>query len=133
MRGAVSRVASVSLLFALMAMSASAETPANLFGQNCAACHQPQGQGVPGAFPALAGDPVVKGDPRAAAWIVIHGRGGMPNFSADLSDADIAAVLTYVRSSFGNHAPPVLPATVAAVRTGGPSAKDPSAAVMPYH
>jgi mono/diheme cytochrome c family protein len=56
----------------------------------------------------------------------------MPNFSEDLTNEDIAAVLTYVRSSWGNHAPPVDVATVAAVRgsADGPP-KDRSA--LPGH
>jgi mono/diheme cytochrome c family protein len=53
---------------------------AALFKQNCAACHQPQGQGVPGAFPALTGNAFVQGDPKAVASVLLNGRGGMPNF-----------------------------------------------------
>jgi mono/diheme cytochrome c family protein len=96
-------------------------TGATLFAQNCSACHQLTGLGIHGAFPALAGDPFVLGDPKNPAYVLLHGRGGMPNFSEDLSDADIAAVLSYVRSSWGNHAPPLDAALVAAVRGGGPA------------
>jgi cytochrome c6 len=118
MRRLVSSAASLGAL--VMAHAAPAQTAGSaLFSQNCAACHQPNGQGVHGAFPALAGDPFVQGDSRAVASVLLHGRGGMPNFSEDLSNADIAAVLTYVRSSWGNHASPVDVATVAAVRGGG--------------
>jgi mono/diheme cytochrome c family protein len=110
---------------------ASAQTPgATLFAQNCAACHQPQGQGIKGAFPALAGDAFVQGDARTVASLLLHGRGGMPNFSDELSNAEIAAVLTHVRSSWGNAAPPISEATVAEVRGGG-LAKDKS--VLPTH
>jgi cytochrome c oxidase cbb3-type subunit 2 len=56
----------------------------------------------------------------------------MPNFSEDLSDADIAAVLTYVRSSWGNHASPLDAALVAAVRAGYASAKTERSA-LPGH
>jgi mono/diheme cytochrome c family protein len=116
-----------------MAHAAPAQTAgATLFSQNCAACHQPNGQGVHGAFPALAGDTFVQGDPKAVASVLLHGRGGMPNFSEDLSNADIAAVLTYVRSSWGNHAAPVDVASVAAVRQGAADPpKDQSA--LPGH
>jgi cytochrome c6 len=101
------------------AVVANAQTSgATLFAQNCAACHQPQGQGIKGAFPALAGDVFVQGEPGAVASVLLHGRGGMPNFSDDLSDSDIAAVLSYVRSSWGNHAPPLDAALVASVRSG---------------
>ncbi len=102
---------------AAFAAPALAQTPGEtLFAQNCAACHQAQGQGVAGAFPKLAGNAFVQGDPRAVASVLLHGRGGMPNFSEDLSDADIAAVLSFVRSSWGNSAPSLDAALVAQAR-----------------
>ncbi len=103
-----------------------------LFQQNCSACHQPMGQGIPGAFPALAGNVYVQSDPRNPAYTVTHGRGGMPNFSDDLSDAQIAAILSFVRSSWGNHAPPLDAAVVASVRSAA-SPPDPSAQVLGFH
>jgi mono/diheme cytochrome c family protein len=118
----------------LLAASGAAAGPdgASVFTQNCSACHQVTGKGVPGAFPALDGDPFVKGDPKAVAYVVTHGRGGMPNFSEELTDDEIAAALTYVRSSWSNHASPVDAATVAAARGAGLAArKDPSA--LPGH
>ena len=87
-----------------------------LFAANCAACHQPEGQGVPGAFPALAGDAFVQGPAPAVAATLVHGRHALPAFGPTLSDAEIAAVLTFVRRSWGNAAPPIDPATVAATR-----------------
>jgi mono/diheme cytochrome c family protein len=117
---------------ALGAGAASAQTDgATLFAQNCSACHQAKGEGVAGAFPALAGDVLVQSDPRNPAYVVTHGRGGMPNFSDDLSDVQIAAILTYVRSSWGNKAGPVDAATVAAVR--GAAAPPSNQALMPFH
>ena len=95
---------------------ALAEDGGDLFAQNCAACHQPKGEGVAGAFPPLAGNRFVQGDPKGPAYIVTHGRGGMPNFSGDLDDAQISKILTYVRTSWGNTAGPLPPETVAAVR-----------------
>jgi len=88
-----------------------------LFAKNCAACHQANGRGIPGAFPALVASAVVTGAPDEAADVLLKGRGGMPDFSASLDDADIAAVLTYARSSWGNHAPPVAGADIATRRT----------------
>lgn len=94
---------------------------------NCQACHQADGSGVPGNFPALAGSPWVAGDPAMLAGMVLHGLQGewvsrgatynqvMPGWG-HLSDEQIAAVLTYVRSSFGNQAPAVTPELVAGVR-----------------
>jgi cytochrome c6 len=78
-----------------------------LFAQNCSACHQKNGKGIPGAFPALAGDAFVVGPPEQVVLTVLNGRGAMPTFAKDLSDQQIAAIITYVRSSWGNKADPV--------------------------
>ncbi len=129
-----SLIAAVSLSL-VGAGAALAETPtdgATLFQQNCSACHQPQGQGVPGAFPALAGNAFVAGPAATVASTVLNGRGGMPTFKEDLTDAQIASILTYVRSSWGNKAPAIDVAVVAANRTGevvGENVKS----VLPYH
>ena len=110
------------LLLAAPARAAETAGPA-LFAQNCSACHQATGRGIPGAFPALAGDPYVKGDPHPLVKTLLNGRGGMPRFGDQLSDAQIAAVLTYVRGAWGNASPPLTPALVASLRTGpAPSA-----------
>lgn len=94
-----------------------------LFTANCSACHRLDGMGVKGAFPALAGDPFVVGPKAAPITRVLNGRGGMPTFKAELTDDQIAAILTYVRSSWGNKADAVKPAEVAAVRSGGAPAQ----------
>jgi mono/diheme cytochrome c family protein len=85
---------------------------------NCAACHQPTGQGIKGAFPALAGDAFVDGAPGPVIAVVLTGRGGMPPFKGGLTDAQIAAAVTFIRSAWGNSAPAVTPAAVAAERAG---------------
>jgi len=69
-----------------------------------------------GDIPALAHDPLATGAPTLGARVVLEGAGPMPNFDQQFNDAQIAAVLTYVRASFGNNAPTVSPATVAGVR-----------------
>jgi cytochrome c6 len=126
-------VSAAALLGAAAAAgSALAQTDgASLFAQNCSACHQAMGQGVPGAFPALAGNKFVQGDPKGPAYVVTHGRGGMPNFSEDLNDDQVAAILSFVRSSWGNSAAPLTPATVASVR-GAPAPPDNSVG-LPAH
>lgn len=101
------------------------------FAENCAACHQAKGEGVPGAFPKLAASAVVQGDPANLGWILTHGRGGMPNFSEDLSDDQIAAVLSYIRTSWGNSAAPIETALVKAQRSA-PKPNDNSAG-LPFH
>ncbi len=90
---------------------------ATVYAANCVACHQANGKGVPGAFPALEGSKVVNGptDPQIA--LVLHGKTGtaMPAWK-QLSDADIAAVITYTRNSWGNKSGEVLPAAVKTAR-----------------
>jgi mono/diheme cytochrome c family protein len=95
---------------------------------NCMACHQGDGKGIAGQFPPLAGSEWVLGDTRVLARILLHGLGGpievagktydgpMPAWQR-LSDAQIAGVLTYIRSSFGNTAAPVDEAQIAQART----------------
>jgi mono/diheme cytochrome c family protein len=92
--------------------------PARVFSENCAACHQEDGKGIEGAFPALAGDKFVLTGPEQVIHVVLEGRGGMPTFKADLTDAQIAAAITHVRTSWGNAAAPVTPEQVAAIRSG---------------
>ncbi len=122
---------SLAVIFAAHG-SANAQTDgAEIFTQNCAACHQAHGEGVKGAFPALAGSKLLLGDPKDPAWVVTHGRGGMPNFSEDLSDIEIASVLSFARSSWGNGAPPLDAATVASVR-GQPNPPS-NQAGLPFH
>jgi mono/diheme cytochrome c family protein len=117
----------ISLLGGL-AGCAPAEPPvaragADLYNGNCSGCHQAGGQGITGVYPSLAGSPTVLGDPAALArWIVKGERAStmprgryataMPQFGW-LKDADTAALLTYLRRSFGNQAPPVVESTVA--------------------
>jgi mono/diheme cytochrome c family protein len=114
-------------LLAASAVSATAfaATPTALFNDNCSACHQTTGKGVKGAFPALAGDPYVQGDPAPMMATVLAGRAGMPAFKDDLSDLELASVLTYVRTSWGNKGKPVSAADVAAARAKLKTAKKP--------
>jgi cytochrome c6 len=107
--------------FAILAAFAAA-TPAvagpdgkALYAGNCAACHQASGKGVKGAFPALAGSALVLGETRPLARLMIKGKAAMPEFS-DMSDAELAAILTYARASWGNAAKPVTASEVAAGR-----------------
>lgn len=86
-----------------------------IFSNNCASCHGPQGQGS-GSYPALAGSSVATSeDPSQPISIVAQGQGQMPSFGDQFSPEQIASVLTYVRNSWGNNASPVQPSTVAQV------------------
>lgn len=86
-----------------------------VFETNCAACHQATGAGLPPNFPSLIGSKVATGPALAHIQHTIKGKGLMPPFGS-LSDAELAAVLTYQRNSWGNKASVVQPAEVAAAR-----------------
>jgi cytochrome c oxidase subunit 2 len=75
-----------------------------VFGRICAACHQATGLGIPGVFPALKGSPIANGPVAAHMDRVMNGKAGtaMPAFSTQLSDVEIAGVITYERNSWGN-------------------------------
>jgi cytochrome c oxidase cbb3-type subunit 2 len=102
---------------------------AALFTANCSACHQANGEGLPGAFPSLKNDAVVnKDDATKHIQVVLQGLhdakvGGvvygsaMPPFGGTLSDAEVADIIDYERSSWGNHGQPVDAAQVASQRT----------------
>ncbi len=114
--------------------AAAAEAPAQddngatVYGNICVTCHQADGAGLQGAFPPLAGSAVAIGDPAVPIKVVLHGLTGpmtrgtasysgmMTPWGATLSDKDIADVLTYVRSNFGNSADPVSEEQVAEIR-----------------
>ncbi len=89
-----------------------------IYAANCVACHQANGAGVPGAFPALAGSQVVNGAQEGQIGILLNGKNAMPAWKATLSDTEIAAVITYTRNSWGNKAEDniVQPAEVLAAR-----------------
>ncbi|APW36871.1 alcohol dehydrogenase [Rhodoferax koreense] len=101
-----------------------------LYEQHCAQCHGEQGQGVPGAYPPLAGNRAVT-MPKVANLVqaVLNGGYapatagnprpyGMPPFVLVLNDADVAAVLTHVRNSWGNQAGGVAEVEVNRLRAG---------------
>jgi ubiquinol-cytochrome c reductase cytochrome b subunit len=116
----------VSSAAAPAAATATNANGAKVFASNCASCHGAQGQGAPGAFPPLANNPVVTGDPNKVIGIVtsgLHGQisvagmsynGQMPAWKGQLSTKDIADVVTYIRAGLGsNHASAVTEAQVA--------------------
>lgn len=89
-----------------------------VYASNCVACHQANGKGVPGAFPALDGGPLVVGPKAGQIDIVLHGKNAMPAWGPVLSDTEIAAVITYTRNSWSNKAAEniVQPAEIVAAR-----------------
>ncbi|WP_370694279.1 cytochrome c oxidase subunit II [Psychrobium sp. 1_MG-2023] len=70
----------------------------------CAMCHQPNGQGIPGAFPPIKNSPMALNDKQAHIDIVLHGKAGtaMQAFSNQLTAKEIATVITYERNAWGN-------------------------------
>jgi len=90
-----------------------------VYAANCVACHQAQGQGTPAMkAPALAGNKLVVGPEAPPIDTVLNGRPNtaMQAFKQQLSDTEIAAVITYARNSWGNKASDVQPAEVKARR-----------------
>ncbi len=101
---------------------------AQLYMDNCSGCHQASGRGVPGAFPPLAANGVVvAADPNNVIKVVDRGvkaRAGfiaMPAFAIQLTDQQVADIVNFVRTSWGNRAAPnATSAMVARLRAGGP-------------
>ena len=104
------------------AKPAIADTGARLFNGNCIACHQEGARGRPGVYPSLVSSPVLLGEPKDLARWGVRGQRPvsmpagryptlMPAFGW-MKPGDVAALLTYLRSHFGNEASAVDAATV---------------------
>jgi len=106
-----------------------AERGKKIFSANCATCHQANGQGVAGQYPPLAGSEYVVNGSRRPGMILLKGLQGpltvkgakfgsavMQPWDKTLNDQKIADVLTYIRSEWGNTAPPVNAEGIAALR-----------------
>jgi mono/diheme cytochrome c family protein len=108
-----------------------------VYSTTCAACHQATGEGVEGTYPPLAGSEIVNGDEAKVIRIVLGGLTGpvevagetysgmMPPWGGVLKDPEIAAVLTYVRSTWGNKGAPITASKVAAIRAATASRTTP--------
>ncbi|MFP5419671.1 MAG: cytochrome c oxidase subunit II [Gammaproteobacteria bacterium] len=95
-----------------------------VYQSNCAACHQANGMGLPGTFPAINGSKVATGPIAGHVNIVLNGKPGtaMAAFGGQLSDADVAAVVTYQRNAWDNKTGDTIqPADIAAARSGAAS------------
>ena len=99
-----------------------------IYERHCVDCHKANGEGVPRAYPALAGNTSILADVAVNPVRMVYSGGfppstqdnprpyGMPPFYQDLSDDDVAAVVTYIRRSWGNNARPVSQAETARLR-----------------
>jgi mono/diheme cytochrome c family protein len=102
---------------------------AAIYKDSCAVCHRDSGEGESHLFPRLAGSALVQSDdPTTLAHVVLQGTRAvatstrptapaMPGFDWRLNDAQVAAVITYIRNNWGNAAPPVSADTIAKQRT----------------
>ena len=112
------------------AFDATVQQGRKLYESNCADCHGKQGEGVPGAYPPLARNRGVTMDPPSNVVRIVLGGGfppatagnprpyGMPPYATALNDAEIAAVLTMIRGSWGNNGSPVTTLDVHRYRSG---------------
>ena len=73
-----------------------------LFLENCATCHQKDGQGIPKVYPSLVTSEVVRGSGVDVAYVLLIGRGEMPSFKGALSSADMASIINYVRATLAH-------------------------------
>ncbi len=108
----------------------SAQRGQKVYGMTCLACHQADASGVPGMTPPLQKSPYVQGSPVKLIGIVLNGlhdgveidgnsyTNPMPAFSSVLKDQQIADVLTYLRSNFGNKAGAITVGQVTKIRQG---------------
>ena len=98
-----------------------------IYSSNCAACHQPEGQGIAGVFPPLAGSDYLLSDPDRAIHVVVNGLEGEIEVNGEtyngvmpgvrLSDEDVANVLTFVLNAWGNEGGEVIPSHVTRARS----------------
>lgn len=93
------------LLAMNMSMDELMENGQKVYQSTCAACHQGNGEGLPGIFPALKNSPVATGDIKHHIDVVVHGVSGtaMQAFGKQLSLKDLASVITYERNAWGNN------------------------------
>lgn len=110
---------------------------AEIYMTRCMSCHQMNGRGVPGVFPPLVDTEWVNGDKGRLIRTVLHGlmgeikvgdetySGAMPPWGSFLDDEEMAALLSYIRSSWGNDAPAVTPDDVNAVRSATEDRRNP--------
>ncbi len=89
----------------------------SVYAANCVSCHQANGNGVEGLFPALNGSAIVNGSAAEMIDLILNGKNLMPAFKEQLNDADLAAVMTHERNSWDNTAKDAIqPADVKAAR-----------------
>jgi mono/diheme cytochrome c family protein len=118
-----------STLRAYLDGSLATSPGARIFMDSCSACHRLSGGGGSTAFPSLAGNPTVQSrDPSSLIEVILAGSHlpstaaapspmAMPGFAWRYDDVDVAALASFIRTAWGNHAPPVAPGQVTDVRS----------------
>ena len=110
---------SIGLLFSLFVFQGICNAEVNgerLFLENCAECHQEDGEGIPNIYPSLADSELVLGSGADVALVLIIGRGEMPSFNGVFSDEEMAYVVNYIRSVFSNIDKPISTQTISLLR-----------------
>ena len=110
---------SIGLLFSLFILQGICHAEVNgerLFLENCAECHQEDGEGIPNIYPSLADSELVLGSGADVALVLIIGRGEMPSFNGVFSDEEMAYVVNYLRSVFSNIDKPISAKTISLLR-----------------
>jgi mono/diheme cytochrome c family protein len=84
-----------------------------IYTERCSSCHQVDGKGYDQIYPNLAGNPIVQlPDPAPMIDVVVNGRGSMPPFAEELTERQLASVISYVRGAWGNDRSAVSPSEV---------------------
>ena len=110
---------SIGLLFSLFILQGICNAEVNgerLFLENCAECHQEDGEGIPNIYPSLADSELVLGSGADVALVLIIGRGEMPSFNGVFSDEEMAYVVNYIRSVFSTIDTPISAKTISILR-----------------
>jgi mono/diheme cytochrome c family protein len=135
--GVVSATSTAGAQSATKKPAAAAADGQKVFTTTCVVCHQLDGAGKEGLYPPLAGSEWVQGDENKLIRIIVGGLSGpvevagetfnsaMPGWGPVLEDKDIAAVATYIRSSWGNKAGPITESKVKSIRAAMSSRKTP--------
>jgi len=125
--GAIQEILAEEIQLPALSRAEQIEAGGRLYAANCAACHQPEGQGIDGAFPPIAASDYLLSDVDRAIRVVTNGLSGpievngaayngvMP--AVRLSEYDVANVVTYILNSFGNDGGVVSPERVVRARS----------------
>lgn len=102
---AEAKAAEQELVAMEMTMDELMQLGEQVYQRSCAACHQANGEGIPGAFPALKGSELVLNDKAGHINVVLYGKAGtaMQSFDKQLALKELAAVITYERNAWGNN------------------------------